>query len=182
MQIEALRTWILLVYTVPSEPTRKRALVWRELKKIGALYLRDGVAVLPERADTLDAFHTLALKIQDMSGRATVVTHATIDADRVESIITEARAARAAEYEEIAREATALLGHLRREARHRDFGPAELEALDADVSKLRRWTDQVRARDHFQTTQAQQAQDLVEQCAGSLAILMDRRLPTEVGL
>lgn len=175
MQTGALRTWILLIYTVPAQPTRKRALVWRELKKIGAVYLRDGVAVLPEHADTLDAFRALALKIEDMSGRATVVTHARIEADHAESLISQARAARAVEYEEIAWEATALLGHLRRETRHRDFGPAELEALDADVGKLRRWIEQVRARDHFQTIQGQPARDVVEQCAGSLAVLLDRR-------
>ena len=179
MQTGALLPWTLLVYTVPAQPTRKRALVWRELKKIGAVYLRDGVAVLPERADALEAFRALALKVEDMSGRATVVTHAMIDSDRAESLIAEARAARGAEYEEIVREAAALLDHLRREAAHREFGPAELEALDADVGKLRRWTHQVRARDHFQTTNAQQAQGLVEQCAGSLAILLDRRLRAE---
>ena len=45
--------WLLLIYTVPAEPTRKRAFIWRELKKVGAPYLRDGVCILPERPDTL---------------------------------------------------------------------------------------------------------------------------------
>ena len=40
--------WLVLIYTLPPEPTRKRAFVWRELKKIGAVYLRDGVCLLPE--------------------------------------------------------------------------------------------------------------------------------------
>src|SRR5438094_9968307 len=111
--------WILLVYTVPSQPTRKRALVWRELKKIGAVYLRDGVAVLPEQPDTRDAFQSLAAKIEAMSGRAILITNSAIAADAADSLIAEAREARAAEYEEIAREATAFLDHLRREAPHR---------------------------------------------------------------
>src|SRR5437660_2720062 len=93
------RTWILLIYTVPSQPTRKRALVWRELKRIGAVYLRDGVAVLPEQPDTLDAFHSLAAKIEAMSGRATLITNAALPADAAGSLIAEARGARAAEYE-----------------------------------------------------------------------------------
>jgi hypothetical protein len=29
--------------------------VWREVKKLGALYLRDGVCILPERAETIAA-------------------------------------------------------------------------------------------------------------------------------
>src|SRR5437867_4431772 len=140
------RTWILLVYTVPSQPTRKRALVWRELKKIGAVYLRDGVAVLPERPDTLDAFRSLAARVEALSGRASVVRGAAIEADATDSVIAEAQATRAAEYDDIDREATAFLDHLEREAPHRELGLAELRALDADIGKLWRWMEQVRAR------------------------------------
>jgi len=32
--------WLLLVYRVPSEPTRLRAAVWRRLKSLGAVYLQ----------------------------------------------------------------------------------------------------------------------------------------------
>ena len=45
-------SWLLLIYRVPAEPSRKRAFVWRELKKVGAVYLRDGVCVLPDQAAT----------------------------------------------------------------------------------------------------------------------------------
>ena len=51
----AVTIWLLLVYTVPAEPSRLRAAVWRDLKKAGAVYLRDGVCVLPERDETLHA-------------------------------------------------------------------------------------------------------------------------------
>ena len=47
--------WLLLIYTVPAEPSRKRAAIWRELKKVGAPYLRDGVCILPERPETREA-------------------------------------------------------------------------------------------------------------------------------
>src|SRR6266542_4073226 len=137
------KTWILLVYTVPAQPTRKRALVWRELKKIGAIYLRDGVAVLPQRTETLGAFSALAVKIADMGGSATVVTNAAIEPNAEDAVLAESRMARVAEYAEIAREATALLDHLQREAPHRELHLRELDALDMDVGKLRRWVDQV---------------------------------------
>ena len=171
---------MLLVYTVPASPTRKRALVWRELKKMGAVYLRDGVAVLPDRPDTTDGFHALALKIEDMAGSATIISGATIDVDRAASLVSEARAARDAEYAAIVDEATALLTHLRREPQHREFGPGELEALDADIGKLRRWIEQVRSRDYFGRTQGQPAQALAQQCADSLAALLER--PAHAGI
>jgi len=41
-------TWLLLAYRVPSEPSRLRATVWRRLKALGAIYVQNSVAALPE--------------------------------------------------------------------------------------------------------------------------------------
>ena len=41
------REWFVLVYKLPSEPTRYRASVWRKLRAAGAVYLQKGVAALP---------------------------------------------------------------------------------------------------------------------------------------
>ncbi|GAY10922.1 Chromate resistance protein ChrB [Pseudonocardia sp. N23] len=40
--------WLVLIYRVPSEPTRLRATVWRRLKGLGAIYVQNSVAALPE--------------------------------------------------------------------------------------------------------------------------------------
>ncbi|MGH2561215.1 MAG: Chromate resistance protein ChrB, partial [Thermomicrobiales bacterium] len=42
-------TWALLIYVLPSHPSRLRAAVWRDVKRAGAVYLRDGACALPER-------------------------------------------------------------------------------------------------------------------------------------
>ena len=39
--------WLLLVYRMPSEPTRLRATVWRRIKSLGAIYLQNSAAALP---------------------------------------------------------------------------------------------------------------------------------------
>src|SRR5438874_9735679 len=72
-------TWLLLIYTVPAEPTRKRASVWREVKKLGALYLRDGVCILPERSETIVAAGELAARIGELDGQAMIVRAARLD-------------------------------------------------------------------------------------------------------
>jgi hypothetical protein len=36
----------VLVYKLPSEPSRYRASVWRKLKAAGAVYLQNGVAAM----------------------------------------------------------------------------------------------------------------------------------------
>ncbi len=165
--------WLLLIYTVPSEPSRKRAYVWREIKKAGALYLRDGVCVLPEREETAAAFRQIAAKVVEFDGEATVVTAARLDADRAAALIAALQAARAAEYEELAGEAEGFLAHVRRETEHRAFTFAELEELEGDVAKLSRWMAQVRARDYFPSGAAERVTALLARCEEELTTFME---------
>ena len=39
--------WLLLIYRVPSEPSRLRSAVWRRIKSLGAIYLQNSAAALP---------------------------------------------------------------------------------------------------------------------------------------
>src|SRR5438132_4519601 len=119
VQIDSL--WLLLIYTVPAEPTRKRAAIWRDIKKIGAIYLRDGESVLPERPETISAMRAIAAKVDRFDGQATLVEAARLDSARTDMLVAESRTARAAEYADSAREAEQLLAHVVREPEHRDF-------------------------------------------------------------
>jgi hypothetical protein len=166
--------WLLLIYTVPAEPTRKRAYVWREVKKVGAVYLRDGVCILPERPDTTVSLSAIAAKIQEFEGEATIVRAAILDAARAEAVFAQFNSARAAEYLEISREAERLLQHVARETEHRDFGFAELEELEEDLTKLKRWTSQVQSRDYFPNSSSGQAEELLARCDEALADFLEQ--------
>jgi uncharacterized protein YdbL (DUF1318 family) len=165
--------WLLLIYSVPAEPSRKRAYVWREVKKVGAVYLRDGVCVLPERAGTTSALRAIAAKVDELEGQATLVEGAHLDADRAEWVAQQLNEARAHEYAEIAGEAEQLLAHVERETAHRAFTFAELEELEADLGKLKRWTDQVRARDYFATGPNAELSGLLDRCDQALAAFLE---------
>lgn len=167
------RTWLLLIYTVPSEPSRKRAYVWREIKKIGALYLRDGVCALPDRPETADAMRQVAAKIEEFGGEATLVADAHLDEKRTAALTAASRSARAEEYAELAREAEAFLAHIHRETEHRAFTFTELEELEGDLAKLTRWTEQVRARDYFLAEDAGHVAALFARCDEELATFME---------
>jgi hypothetical protein len=64
--------WVLLVYRLPREPSRHRVAVWRKLRDLGALYLQDGVAVLPEDAVTREQLEWLQLRVREAGGDATL--------------------------------------------------------------------------------------------------------------
>jgi len=63
---------VLLVYRIPREPSRHRVAVWRKLKALGALYLQDGVAALPEDAVTREQLEWLQLRVREAGGEATL--------------------------------------------------------------------------------------------------------------
>jgi hypothetical protein len=64
--------WVLLVYRIPREPSRHRVAVWRKLRNLGALYLQDGVAALPEDAVTREQMEWLQLRVREAGGEATL--------------------------------------------------------------------------------------------------------------
>jgi hypothetical protein len=163
-----------LIYVVPSEPSRLRATVWRELKKAGAVYLRDGVAVLPARPETAATFRAIAARIEEFGGEATLVEDARLAAPRAAAIVASANAQREEEYAEVAREVERFLAHARRERRHRDLTFAELEEIEADLGKLRRWLGQIRDRDHFGAPSAAHAGELVGRCEAEMFELLDQ--------
>jgi hypothetical protein len=64
--------WLILIYHLPREPSRHRVAVWRKLKTLGALYLQDGAAALPEDAVTREQLEWLQLRIKEAGGEATL--------------------------------------------------------------------------------------------------------------
>ena len=66
------RTWLVLAYKVPRDPTASRVYVWRKLKKLGAVSLQDAVWVLPQTPQTLEHFRWLAAEIAEMKGEASL--------------------------------------------------------------------------------------------------------------
>jgi hypothetical protein len=65
-------SWVLLIYRIPREPSRHRVAVWRKLRDLGALYLQDGVAALPEDAVTREQLEWLQLRVREAGGEATL--------------------------------------------------------------------------------------------------------------
>lgn len=66
------QSWVLLIYRLPREPSRHRVAVWRKLKDLGALYLQDGVAALPEDAVTREQLEWLQLRVREAGGEASL--------------------------------------------------------------------------------------------------------------
>lgn len=160
--------WLILIYTLPAEPTRKRAFVWRELKKLGAIYLRDGVCVVPDQLSTREAMAAIIDRVRLYEGQASLIQAATLDDVTAEATTRQVDAARAAEYADLAASCRELLTHVQRESRHRDLPNAEIQTLEQDLHKLSRWSNEIRARDYFRSAAAAEAETALAECRTAL--------------
>jgi hypothetical protein len=167
-EVPAGPTWLLLVYAVPAEPSAPGAAVWRVLKRVGAVSLRDGVCVLPESEPTLAAFRAVAAELEAAGGRATLVRGGRLDSEQARQVEAQLRGGRRAEYGEAAAEAEHLLEHIRCTHGARSFSFEALEALEADLDRVRRRVELIRARDHFGEAEATAIDDVVHRCEDAL--------------
>ena len=119
------------------------------------------------------AAEAIAAKIHEFEGQATLVTGASVDPGRAEAVVVQFKSARAAEYTEIAGEAERFLQHVARETEHREFSFAELEELEEDLAKVKRWMGQVQSRDYFPDGSKARVEELLTRCDNALAEFLD---------
>lgn len=139
--------WLVLIYRIPSEPTRLRATAWRRLKGLGAVYLQNSVAALPARPAAERALRKLRHEIEEMSGTATLLACTALAGEH--EILATFQAARNDEYEEIVDKCHDFLAGLEKEYSANHFTYAELEENEEDLLKLRNWFAKVTDRDVF---------------------------------
>jgi hypothetical protein len=141
------RGWFVLVYKLPSEPSRYRASVWRKLKAAGAVYLQSGVAALPDDPAGERTVRGVVGQIREVEGTAHLFRGASVgDRGELEEAFDEARDA---EYREVLGRCYDLHTELDKERSAGNLTFAELEENEEDLAKLEAWVDKIRARDRF---------------------------------
>jgi hypothetical protein len=173
-QDHPLAGWLLLIYRVPQDPAARRTYVWRQLKQLGALYLQQAAAILPERPDQRSALEALAQRIDEYGGEVSLLTTVSPSAAWEQGTIERFNRARAAEYAELGENVERLQDEIRRESRKGKFTFAELEDLEADWEKLQRWRSRIRARDFFATIESASVDQLLEEVQQELQTFTDR--------
>ena len=158
--------WLLLIYRVPSEPTRLRATVWRRIKSMGAIYLQNSAAALPASVPAERALRKLRSEILDMAGSAVLLSCSVLAGES--EIKAAFQAARDDEYEEIIDKCEDFLGQVDKEYAASHFSYAELEENEVDLMKLKNWLTRVRERDVFRASGRSGAEAALATCDAKL--------------
>ncbi|MHB8718624.1 MAG: Chromate resistance protein ChrB [Candidatus Dormibacteria bacterium] len=143
-------SWSLLVYRVPSEPSNCRVSVWRDLKRMGGLYLQNCVCLIPNFRGMRSRVKAVTDKIAAMDGTSAVFEVRRIEPAHQEEVIKSFRALSEREYGEIIEECvTKFQREIEFERFRKNFSYEEAEEIHADLQKIRSWLERVRARDWF---------------------------------
>jgi hypothetical protein len=141
--------WVLLIYKVPSEPSKNRLQVWRRIRKTGAVYLQNGVCVLPAQPSALRLFRALAQRIDSFNGEAFLFQTGSVDEKVGRKLEDNFNGARNREYAELLEEAALFLLEIEQETARSNFTIEEVEEIEQDLKKLRRWAMQIKNQDWF---------------------------------
>jgi hypothetical protein len=158
--------WCVLIYKIPSEPTRLRATVWRRLKGLGSIYLQNSVAALPSSPGAERSMRKLRHEILEMGGTAVLLSCSVLAGGAEVTSMFES--ARNDEYQEIIDRCEDFLTGIEKEFTAQHFSFAELEENDVDFQKLMGWLDKVRERDVFAASDRNAAEEALRACATAL--------------
>jgi hypothetical protein len=140
----AVTPWILLAYKVPPEPAKKRIALWRKIKTLGAVYLQNGVCLLPKTDDHVRRLKIMEYEIAEMDGDSVLLETNGLDSVQEQKLLARFNADRDEAYQEFLQRCDGFEAEIARESAAGKFTFAELEENDEDLKKLASWLEKIR--------------------------------------
>lgn len=158
------KNWFLLTYKVPPEPAKKRIALWRRLKGMGAVYLQNGVCLLPKTEDHKRRLKMVENEVAEMGGESVILETVALDRVQEEKVIVRFKADRDEEYKELLTRCKDFEAEIAKETAANHFTYAELEENDVDLKKLQSWLEKIRKLDFYGGTLVVEAQQGLQAC------------------
>lgn len=158
--------WVLLTYKVPTQSSKARVAVWRDLKRLGALYLQQAVCVLPDVPAVRTSLAQVRARVTDLGGTSFSAGLTDLSEDDVAQLVDGFRANSEREYAEIIEECeTKFFKEIEFERFRDNLTYEEAEEIGQDLEKLRRWLDKIISRDWLGAPGRAEAEAKVDECA-----------------
>jgi CRISPR/Cas system-associated endoribonuclease Cas2 len=166
--------WLLLTYKVPAEPAKKRIALWRRLKGMGAVYLQNGVCLLPKTDDHVRQLKMIANEVFEMAGDAVILETVALDQGQEAKVLGRFKDDRDEQYREFIDKCQDFKGEVTKEVVANHFTYAELEENDVDLKKLQNWLLKIKRLDFYEANLAVEAQGLLDECEAVLEAYAQR--------
>ena len=161
-------TWLLLTYKVPAEPSAKRIAIWRKLKGMGAVYLQNGVCVLPKTDDHIRRLKMVENDIDGAKGESVILETVALDRGQEDKVIARFKAERDEAYAEFIDKCDDFEREVAKEIAADHYSYAELEENDVDLKKLQGWLEKIGKLDFYRAARAEEAQMRLKGCEAVL--------------
>jgi hypothetical protein len=155
----------LLVYRMPAKPTAARVAVWRQLKKVGAIYLQQSVCVFPANAAVRRDLAPILKRIGDAAGEYHLLSLRKLDSAEEQKLIQQFQEQTSNHYQEIIENCEVnFTKEIEFETFRRNFTYEEAEEIRAEFEKICAWFDRVEQRDWFGAPNASKAKEWLRRC------------------
>jgi hypothetical protein len=150
-------SWLLLLFSLPTNRNTERVAVWRRLKKLGAVQFTTSTYLLPDQATPYEQFQWLAQQIRDYDGDSTLVRAHEIEGLTKERVIAIFNDARAKDY-----------GELRKSLQSFIAGQKKMDAEEAssELERLTRQFREIRKIDFFDSPRGHDIAMLLRRATG----------------
>lgn len=156
--------WLLLTYKVPAEPTSKRLALWRRLKSLGAVYLQNGVCLLPKTGEHVRRLKVLENEIAQMGGDCVLLETVALDRLQEDKVVARFKADRDEQYGELLGRCKDFEAEIAKEIAINKFTYAELDEEETDLKKLDAWFEKIRKLDFYGAPLADTAAQRLREC------------------
>lgn len=157
--------YLLFIYQVPSQPSAARVSIWRELKRIGALYLQQSVCIVPQQEHLLLTLQKVAHRVKELRGNSHLLPLSDLPAEEEAKIIDGFIAQSNLQYDEIIENCDVNFAkEIEFERFRNNFTYAEVEEIRQELDKMHRWFQRVVERDWFGAARQEETRKSIERC------------------
>ncbi len=138
--------WLFFSYTLPTDPSRARVYVWRQLKKLGAINYQS-IWVVPRSNERIAELKKLIEDIEGFKGAGVLISGTILSKGQEEQIIDAFIGSRNEEYVEFIDKCEAFFKEIEFEISRENFIFAEVEENEEEFEKLKQWLKKIEKRD-----------------------------------
>lgn len=152
------KSWLLLLFSLPTKRNTERVAVWRRLKKMGAVQIKTSTYLLPDEPAQYEQFQWLAQQIRDYGGDSTLVRAQDIEGLTKARVIAIFNDARARDYGELRKSLQSFITQRRK---------MDAEEAVSELERLTRQFREIRAVDFFDSPRGHDIAMLLRRAEGT---------------
>ncbi len=165
-QLERKRTrFVLLIYRIPSTASAARVAVWRQLNKIGLVYLQQMAGVFPDDPRIVRELKPILRKVVAAGGEYHLLSLGNLPPEEREKLVARFRDQTSRHYKEIIENCEVnFVKEIEFEIFRKNFTYEEAEEIRTEFEKIVAWFERVRERDWFGAPNRKLVQTWLSRC------------------